>query len=243
MGPTSTKIGLLQTYVYGANPSVCRDVTSGNNGAYSASTGWDATTGLGVPIGTSVLSVVVPVGAVDPVPQPPPTQGGNGPVAAFTFSPQTGTAPLRVTFTDQTQGSPTSWSWDFGDGQTSSAQNPTHTYTNAGKYAVSLTATNSNGSNTVTQTDAITVVQAATLKANFRADKTSGRRPLRVSFYDTSTGTPFQWRWSFSDGTSSTQRNPVKTFSRPGTYTVSLTVRNSRGQSSTETKSRYITVN
>jgi kumamolisin len=34
------------------------DITSGNNGAYSAGPGWDACTGLGSPIGTQVAAVL-----------------------------------------------------------------------------------------------------------------------------------------------------------------------------------------
>jgi kumamolisin len=35
-----------------------RDITSGNNGAYSAGPGWDACTGLGVPNGTALLNIL-----------------------------------------------------------------------------------------------------------------------------------------------------------------------------------------
>jgi kumamolisin len=35
-----------------------KDITSGNNGAYSAGPGWDACTGLGSPIGAQVASVL-----------------------------------------------------------------------------------------------------------------------------------------------------------------------------------------
>jgi kumamolisin len=35
------------------------DITQGNNGAYSAGPGWDATTGLGSPIGTTLASLLV----------------------------------------------------------------------------------------------------------------------------------------------------------------------------------------
>jgi len=78
------------------------------------------------------------------------------PVADFTGSPTSGTAPLTVDFTDQSTNSPTSWSWDFGDSSTSTAQNPSHEYTAAGTYTVSLTATNAGGSDTATKTDYIT---------------------------------------------------------------------------------------
>jgi PKD repeat protein len=80
-------------------------------------------------------------------------------VADFTASPLTGTAPLNVTFTDTTTGSPTSWTWSFGDGTTSTQQNPSHTYTAAGTYDVSLTATNVGGSNTKVKTGYVNVTE------------------------------------------------------------------------------------
>jgi len=83
------------------------------------------------------------------------------PVAAFTGSPQSGSAPLDVSFTDNSSNSPTSWDWDFGDGGSSTAQNPTHTYNTAGTYTVTMTATNSCGSDTETKTDYITVTEPA----------------------------------------------------------------------------------
>jgi len=70
------------------------------------------------------------------------------PVANFTGSPLSGTAPLNVTFTDTSTGSPTNWSWNFGDGGNSTARNTSHTYTVAGTYDVSLTAANADGSDT-----------------------------------------------------------------------------------------------
>ena len=39
---------------------------------------------------------------------------GNAPVANFSGTPTSGTAPLAVTFTDSSTNSPTSWSWSFG---------------------------------------------------------------------------------------------------------------------------------
>ena len=78
------------------------------------------------------------------------------PVAAFSASPVSGNAPLKITFTDTSTNSPTSWGWKFGDGATSTSRNPTHTYSTAGNYEVSLTATNGAGSNTATGTAHVT---------------------------------------------------------------------------------------
>ena len=79
------------------------------------------------------------------------------PVAAFSGAPTSGNAPLPVSFTDQSTGSPTTWSWDFGDGNASTAQNPTHTYGTPGTYSVVLTATNPQGSDSLTLSNYITI--------------------------------------------------------------------------------------
>jgi PKD repeat protein len=95
-----------------------------------------------------------------------PTMIGGGcsptPAADFSGSPTTGIAPLAVTFSDISTGSPTAWSWTFGDGGTSTAQNPSHTYTVPGTYDVALTITNACGNNTMTKTGYVTVTSATT---------------------------------------------------------------------------------
>jgi PKD repeat protein len=65
--------------------------------------------------------------------------------------------------------------------------------------------------------------------ADFSARPASGTAPLQVEFTDTSTGFPTSWKWDFGDGTSSTERNPIHTYTLPGTYTVTLIVQNTGG--------------
>jgi PKD repeat protein len=92
------------------------------------------------------------------------------PVANFTGTPTTGPAPLSVSFTDSSTGSPTSWNWIFGDtgaGNTSTLQNPSHTYTNAGTYSVNLTVSNAGGSNSTLKTDYILVPVSGCFSDNF----------------------------------------------------------------------------
>jgi PKD repeat protein len=82
---------------------------------------------------------------------------GKNPVADFSASPTSGTAPLKVKFTDQSTENPATWQWDFGDGQTSIDQNPTHTYVTDDTYTVKLTVKNKTGSDSVTHFDYIKV--------------------------------------------------------------------------------------
>lgn len=48
-------VGFVNALLY-AQPGAFNDITSGNNGDYSAAPGWDACTGLGTPVGTKVAT-------------------------------------------------------------------------------------------------------------------------------------------------------------------------------------------
>jgi len=162
--------------------------------------------------------------------------------ADFTGTPLSGEAPLPVAFTDTSTGSPTTWSWDFGDGSTSSEQNPSHTYTRAGAFTVSLTARDGSATDTKSVPGYITVTSAdEPVIANFAAVPRTGTVPLAVSFTDQSLGGPVDWSWSFGDGGTSTEQNPVHTYTQTGSFSVSLTAVNG-SYSNTTMQGNYITV-
>ncbi len=79
------------------------------------------------------------------------------------------------------------------------------------------------------------------------ADFTSDTRQVdvgeSVNFYDISAGNVTSRSWSFEGGSpsTSTEENPVVTYSAPGSYQVSLTVTNANG-SNTRTVAAYINV-
>ncbi len=171
------------------------------------------------------------------------------PVAAFTGTPLSGTAPLAVTFTDSSTGtSITNRRWDFGDGNISTyttATNPSHRYVNPGTYTVNLTVTNAGGSNSLKRTNYITAsVPTVAPVAAFIGTPLSGTAPLAVTFTDSSTGTSItNRRWDFGDGnisTYTTATNPSHRYVNPGTYTVNLTVTNASGSNSLK-RTNYIT--
>jgi len=164
------------------------------------------------------------------------------PVADFTVNATAGKVPLTVAFTDTSTNTPDTWSWEFGDSATSTEQNPVHTYASAGTYTVALTVTNADGTDTVTKTDLIIVAPLTPPVADFTANTTSGTVPLPVEFTDTSSGVPTAWSWTFGDGSTATEQNPVHTYATAGTFTVTLSATNADGTDSV-TKTDLITVN
>ena len=72
---------------------------------------------------------------------------------------------------------------------------------------------------------------------SFTANTTAGPAPLTVRFTGQSTGNPPSWHWDFGDGSTSTEQNPVHTYTSPSNYTVSLS-----GEGGICIKSGYIKV-
>ncbi len=152
--------------------------------------------------------------------------GGAAPIPGMTSNPNTGCAPLVVSFTDQSSGSPTNWSWSFPGGTpaTSTMQNPTVTYSTLGAYDVLLTVSNAFGSTSNTYMNHVVVNDKPI--ANFVFSVTN----FSASFTNTTfSGTSYLW--DFGDGNTSTQANPVHSYTANGTYTVTLTATNACGTS------------
>ncbi len=163
------------------------------------------------------------------------------PVSAFSASPISGDAPLKVAFTDRSIGSATSWKWSFGDGTSSTQMNPSHIYSKAGKYNVSLTVKNAAGSNTATKPSLIAVSLLKSPVPAFSASPLNGKAPLTTTFTDKSTNNPTTWFWDFGDKSTTTVKNPIHKYTKAGKFTVKLIVKNSKGTNSV-TKPGYIVV-
>jgi PKD repeat protein len=205
IAPDGTKIEVL-SFVVNSKSGITDEVSGGDPGSN------------GTPDTTAKLSLkVTPPVAV--------------PVAAFSTSPGSGNAPLKVAFTDASTGFPAFWNWNFGDGTASTGQNTVHIYNRAGNYTATLIAGNGNGTNS---TSAIITVseQAKPLLpvANFSSNITSGYAALPVQFTDLSENAT-QWNWDFGDGAFSTERNPAHVYYVTGNYTITLTVINVNGKS------------
>jgi len=153
------------------------------------------------------------------------------PIASFTMDAQIAAPGTTINFTDTSTGSGFIRHWDFGDGATSSSQNPSHSYTDPGTYTITLTVTSTlTGLNTsasqgiiinadVNPTDNLPV---AVIVPSYYY----GTAPLTVDFTATVSTPDIFYAWNFGDGVSSTATAPSHTYTIPGTYTITLTVNN-----------------
>jgi PKD repeat protein len=162
----------------------------------------------------------------------------QGPNADYVWSPMSPFVGQHVTFSDRSTGAPTSWQWAFGDGTSSSSPNPSKAFLSAGTFVVSLTVSSPLGSHSVSRAIAVQAVPTAPA-AVFSFTPAAPQAGGMVQFADGSTGSPTSWSWSFGDGTTSTARNPSKSFASAGTYLVRLTVGNQYGSHAT---TRSVTV-
>ena len=130
--------------------------------------------------------------------------------------------------------------WDFGDHHNSTELNPTHIYDIPGTYSVNLTVIGTDGEDNRKFNDAIFVLAIPDpLKANFSAEPICGEVPLNVSFRDLSKGNISHWKWEYGDEENSISQNPVHIYTKPGNYSVSLSVKGDNGKDSL-TRTDYI---
>ena len=201
-GNTSTEQNVVHTYASAGTYSVSFTVTDAN-GLSNISTQ-----------NVTVTSVLV------------------GPTASFIHS-----GPyLTKQFNDDSDpgdGDIISWVWDFGDGNTSTEQNPVHEYATTDTFIVSLTVTDENN---LTDTYSGSVISVEYLQTGPSAAFEYSIDNYTVSFTDISSEQTIvdidttitiaitSWNWDFGDGSTSTEQNPVHTYSSEGIYNVNLTI-------------------
>jgi kumamolisin len=82
-------VGAVRTVVSGIYAAKAaadfNDITQGNNGAFSAGSGWDACTGLGSPIASKLIPLLAPAS-----PSTPPTKPVKKPVKTKTLAERAG---------------------------------------------------------------------------------------------------------------------------------------------------------
>ena len=178
--------------------------------------------------------------------------------------PTTGTAPLLVAFDGSSSSDPagtiTSWDLSFGDSTadaTGSGPPPAgvaHTYATAGTYTATLTVTGDDGVTGMSQaTVVVSAPQPSPPTARLAVAPGSGAAPLPVSFDGSASsdpdGTITSWSLDFGDGTAAENNvagtppaGIAHTYTTAGTYTATLSVTDSNGQSGTATAQIVVAV-
>jgi PKD repeat protein len=117
--------------------------------------------------------------------------------------------------------------WNFGDGTTSTEVSPSHVYTMPGIYTVTLSSLY-DASCTPDAVSSMVTITDPLVFADFTYDITScGLDEIEVQFFDNSTNTfnnDLTYDWTFSNGQTSTEANPVITLTQEGPLTVTLSI-------------------
>jgi PKD repeat protein len=164
------------------------------------------------------------------------------PTAAFT-APQTTVAPNSPASFDATGstdliGTIADYSWDFGDqsGTVDAQTTPIeqHTYTTRGVHHVTLTVTNNNRqTDHVTQDVLVDTPPTAAFTPPAGALAPGSQGSFNASGSSAPGGTIASYSWNFGDNTTGSGVSPSHIYANPGTYTVSLTVTDDLGVTST----------
>lgn len=119
------------------------------------------------------------------------------------------------------------YAWDFGDGETSDLINPSKSYERPGVYPVTLTVKNETGSRYGSAVDRIAaVVQEGPIAAAGPDRTVCTNQPVRFDGMQSTDadGAVNTFAWTFGDGGNGSGATPEYRYTRPGTYTVTLTI-------------------
>ncbi len=157
----------------------------------------------------------------------------NDPRAQFTNDQAVPMTNAAITFTDQSTGA-IQWEWDFGNGQTFTGQTPpAQTYTSPASYPVKLKVTSSGGCvDSLIQT--IDVIDCSTWTDAIVMDtETLDIGTTKTLRFSNTATDAVSYQWDFGNGNTSTLANPLQLFNETGTFTITLTTKNSQGCSIT----------
>jgi len=124
------------------------------------------------------------------------------------------------------------YNWYFGDNHSAVDANPSNTYTKNGVYTVTLVASGKNTGCADSVTKSITIGNNVFSVGYGVGTATQCFEGNKFTFSNNSigtTGSTLTYAWSFGDGTTSTDKNPVKSYTATGDYAVKLVVTSSNG--------------
>ena len=130
-------------------------------------------------------------------------------------------------FRNQTisDGSAIHYLWKFGDGKTSNEKSPDHRYQQPGIYEVCLVAETEGGCRS--EYCRKVEVRSVNCELNPKFEwKANPEEPRKIYFKNLTVvpGSVAHYLWKFGDGTTSTEKDPVHFYEKPGEYEVCLIV-------------------
>ncbi len=141
-----------------------------------------------------------------------------------------------VSFTNTTVADAGSgYQWNFGDGQTSNVKDPVHAYAQSGAYTVTLTATSANTcastiSKQVSVSTFTNMVADFSVNTNVQCLSSNSFVFKNKSTITTPNHGISSYAWDFGDNTAIvTTKDATHTYTQAGTYTVTLTVTETPG--------------
>jgi PKD repeat protein len=156
-------------------------------------------------------------------------------VSSIGANPKSGGAPLSVDFSATPSGGlpPYSYSWAFGDGGTSPDANPSHVYKAAGNYTTIVTVTDTEYvDQVITAKVGITVIWMP-LSVTGTVSTTQGSLSLMCECTPSGGNLNYSYSWDFGDQSNiSHEQNPTHRYSVAGTYSVTVTLRDTGGNKS-----------
>jgi len=170
----------------------------------------------------------------------------RSPIASFTESAETAYTNEIIAFNASASYDPdgniTSYFWDFGDGTNATGVYVEHAYADNGNYTVTLTVTDDDGAN-ATASATKTILNQSPV-ASFTESAETVYTGETITFnasgsYDAD-GTITSYLWDFGDGTNATGIIVDHAYTDNGNYTVTLTVTDDDGATTTVTSTKTV---
>ena len=118
-----------------------------------------------------------------------------------------------------------SYLWNFGDSTTSTEIAPFHIWAKAGNYNISLTITTVNGcTSTFRLPNGLVLTDRP--RVGFTAIPQNACAFQNINFKDSTIGMVTKLEWSFGDGGTSTEKNPIYNYKDTGRFDVTLVASN-----------------